>query len=130
VGGPPPGGDSDYDAPSGRKPRRGLIIVLITVAVLAVAGAGAYIGLSLKKSDPDYAVDRCVVQQGTNATLVDCSVDGAYRIISVVDSDTECQDARQPWLEVTESTGAKTYRCLAPVNPPEQQTEVPTPAEE
>jgi hypothetical protein len=46
--------------------------------------------------------------------VVECSEEGAYRIVSSVGSETECDDASQPWLEVREATGARSFRCLAP----------------
>jgi hypothetical protein len=98
--------------------------VLAIVAVLVVAGVGAYVGLSTKKG-PSYDVGLCVVQRGTEAELVGCNTDGAYQIVSTVSSQNECADAEQPWLEITESTGAKTFRCLAPANPPAQVSESP-----
>jgi len=102
------------------------VVVLSIVVALVVIGGGAYIGLSYIKSGPEYAVDKCVQREGNTATLVDCSVDGAYKIVSVVDSQTECADARQPWLEVSESNGSTTYRCLVPANPPQEADTIPT----
>jgi hypothetical protein len=131
AGSPPPqGGEPEYDEraaqPPGRRPLVGIIIVIGIVLVLAVVGAGAYIGLSLKKSGPEYAVDSCVQRQGDTAVVVDCSTEGAFKIVSSVGSQTECQDARQPWLEVTESNGSKSYRCLVPANAPADSGSSPT----
>jgi hypothetical protein len=92
-------------------------VAVAIVAALVVIGVGAYVGLSWQKNGPDYAVDKCVQRQGDSATIVDCSVQGAYKIVSVVDNQTKCADARQPWLEVTEANGSKSYRCLVPASP-------------
>jgi len=78
------------------------------------------------KGGPEYTVDKCVQREGDSAALADCSVEGAYRIVSVVDSQTQCEDARQPWLEVTEANGSKSYRCLVPVTPPQDTEATPT----
>ena len=97
-----------------RRPRRGLIIALIVTAILVVVAVGAYVGISLKRGATDYSVGKCVQQSGTQPTVVDCSVEGAYRIVSTVNSENECPDPKQPWLAVNEPAGSTTYRCLAP----------------
>ena len=89
-------------------------MALIVTAVLVVVAVGGYVGISLKRGDTDYSVGKCVQQNGTKATVVDCSVDGAFRITSTVNSESECTDAKQPWLAVTDPGGSTTYRCLAP----------------
>jgi hypothetical protein len=102
--------------------------VVVLAAVIVVVGVGAFIGLKYLSAGTgnDFAVNKCVQQQGDSAILVDCGTPGAYRIDSIVNSQTECEDARQPWLEVTETTGAKTYRCLVPVNTtPTEQPSAP-----
>ena len=118
---PPSGGDPDYSdrppAPA-NKPRRGLIFVIAALAIVAVVGVGAFVGLKLKSSSgPSFAVDTCVLQQGDSAVATDCSTPGAFVITSEVRNSTLCQDARQPWLEVEEADGTKSYRCLAPAAP-------------
>jgi hypothetical protein len=97
-----------------RKPRRGLIVALIVTAILVVVAVGGYVGISLKRGDTDYSVGKCVQQNGSKATVVDCSVDGAYRIVSTVDTEDGCTDAKQPSLAVTDPAGSTTYRCLVP----------------
>jgi hypothetical protein len=84
------------------------------VAVLAVVGVGSYIGLALDRSGADYRVGACVKKEGSTAVVVDCSEPEAYRIVSAVDSQAECQDVTQPWLEVREPTGGRSARCLTP----------------
>ena len=84
------------------------------VAVLVVVGVGSYVGLALAKSDTDFRVGACVKQDGSGAVVVDCAEAGAFRIVSSVDSETACEDASQPWLEVSEPAGGRTYRCLVP----------------
>jgi len=91
-------------------------VALIVTAVLVVVAVGGYVGISLKRGDTDYSVGKCVQQSGTKATVVDCSVEGAYRITSNVDSESQCTDAKQPWLAVTDPAGKTTYRCLAPAS--------------
>jgi hypothetical protein len=84
------------------------------VAVLAVVGVGSYIGLALDRSGAEYPVGACVKKEGSTGVIVDCSDPDAYRIVSAVDSQTECQDVTQPWLEVREPTGGRSARCLVP----------------
>ena len=117
------GGDSNRDGDRPivtpqRKPRRGLIIALIVTAILVVVAVGGYVGISLKRGDTDYSVGKCVQQNGSKATVVDCSVNGAYRIVSTVDNEDGCTDAKQPSLAVTDPSGSTTYRCLAPAAGP------------
>jgi hypothetical protein len=89
-------------------------VAVVIVAVLAVAGVSAYVGISMQKGDTDFSVGKCVQQDGSSATVVDCSTPGAYRIDSTVDSEAGCQDVHQPWLVVTDANGATSYRCLVP----------------
>jgi hypothetical protein len=89
-------------------------VALIVTAVLVVVAVGAYVGISLKKGDTDFSVGKCVQQRDTEATVVDCSVGGAFKIVSSVDSAEACTDAKQPWLVITDPAGSTTYRCLAP----------------
>jgi hypothetical protein len=97
-----------------RKSRRGLIITLVTVAVLVVVGVGGYVGLSLTRSDSTFAVNDCVKQEGSDGVKVECSTEGAYRITEIVTTDNTCPDLSQPTLLITESGGTRKYACLAP----------------
>jgi hypothetical protein len=83
-------------------------------AILVVVAVGGYVGLSMKRGDTDYSVGKCVQQDGTRATVVDCSTEGAFRITSTVDNADGCTDANQPSLAVTDATGRTSYRCLVP----------------
>ncbi len=96
-----------------RKSRKGLTITVIIVAVLVVVGIGGYVGLKLAtQSEHSYAVGTCVKQDGSGASIVDCSVAGAYRITSIVDTESGCTDASQPSL-VLSTGGTRKYACLA-----------------
>jgi hypothetical protein len=120
---PPSDFGGDYEAPppplpQQRKPRRGLIVALIVIVVLAVSGVGAFIAISLKtKGGTQYEVGQCVLPQGGDAVVVDCSTAGAYRVVSSVSSQDQCTDASQPYLQVPNATGGSSYRCLASANP-------------
>jgi hypothetical protein len=128
YGGPPTQGfgggyEPEYDRqappppmPTQRRPRRGLIIGLIVVVVLAVAGIGAFIGISALSNGTKFEKGQCVQRQGDSAVVVDCSTPGAYRVVAVVNSQNDCTDASQPWLEIPNATGGS-YRCLEPANP-------------
>jgi hypothetical protein len=95
-----------------------LIIGLIIVVVLGVVGIGAFVGISLlTKGGTQYDVGQCVQPQGGGAAVVDCSTPGAYKVVASVNSQNDCTDATQPWLEVPDATGGKSYRCLEPANP-------------
>jgi hypothetical protein len=105
--------------PTQRRPRRGLIIGLIVVVVLAVVGIGAFVGISLlTKGGTQFDVGQCVQPQGADgAVVVDCSTPGAYKVVASVNNQNDCTDATQPWLEVPNATGGKSYRCLEPASP-------------
>jgi hypothetical protein len=98
-------------------PRRGLIIVLITLAILVVVGVGGYVGWSLTMRGDAYKAGSCVKQDGTGAAIVDCGTSGAFKITSIQDTEGACPDPGQPSLELTEAGGAKKYACLAPATP-------------
>jgi hypothetical protein len=95
-------------------PRRGLIIVLITLAILVVVGVGGYVGWSLTMRGDAYTVGACVKQDGGGATVVDCGTSGAFKIASIQDTEGTCPDPAQPSLELTEVGGAKKFACLVP----------------
>jgi hypothetical protein len=100
-----------------RKPKRGLIIALIVTAVLVVVGVGAYVGWSMKNSSSEFVEGACVQQRGGDAAIVDCSVSGAYKIDSIVDTEGGCPDAGQPSLVLTPRGGGATrYGCLVPAS--------------
>jgi hypothetical protein len=100
-----------------RKPKRGLIIALILTAVLVVVGVGAYVGWSMKNSGSEFVEGACVQQRGGDAAIVDCSVGGAYKIDSIVDTEGGCADANQPSLVLTPRGGGATrYGCLVPAS--------------
>ncbi len=89
-------------------------LVLLGATLLVMVAIGAVYGLSQlsRSSVPDYAVGRCVVQNGTSADLADCDQPGAFEIISEVDTREECPDQAQPAIEVPGSP-VRVF-CLAP----------------
>jgi hypothetical protein len=95
-------------------PRRGLIIVLITLAILVVVGVGGYVGWSLTMRGDAYTEGSCVKQDGTGVAIVDCGTAGAFKITSIQDTEGTCPDPGQPSLELTEVGGTKKFACLAP----------------
>ena len=102
---------------------------MLVVATLAVVGVGSFIGLQWLKTDVKYEVGSCVLRESDGtAALTDCSTTDAFRIVSSVSSQTECQDARQAYLEVPEGAGNVSYRCLEPAAgaPPTDQPVEPT----
>src|SRR5690606_24944992 len=82
---PEPGDREEADTDRGG-PRISVIVglVLLGATLLVMVAIGAVYGLSQlsRSSVPDYAVGRCVVQNGTSADLADCDQPGAFEIIS------------------------------------------------
>jgi hypothetical protein len=98
---------------------------VLVVATLAVVGVGSFIGLQWLKTDVKYEVGACVLREADGtAALTECSTTGAFRIVSSVSSQSQCQDARQAYLEVPEGAGSVSYRCLEPAAAP-PATEAP-----
>jgi hypothetical protein len=94
--------------------KRGLIIVLIALAIIIVVAVGGYVGWSLTMRGDAYTVGACVKQDGTGAAVVDCGTSGAYKITSIQDTEGTCPDPAQPSLELTDVGGARKYACLGP----------------
>jgi hypothetical protein len=136
-GGPPPGfnapqqynqgfqGEQDrgreYDdepaAPSGRSPKRGLVIAgLIAAVLVVVVGIGGFVGYKLTNRSADYAVGTCVVKDDTSAKVVDCATGGAYKITSLEDAVSKCPDIFQPSLALPNAPAEHRYACLAPMS--------------
>jgi len=126
------GGGHDYDrpdpgqrqveddrppvAPVQKRPRKGLTVALALVAAVVVAAVGVFVGTRLLNSKTDYSVGVCVQQNGAAAVVVDCTASGAYKIVSIEDSQDKCEDVQQPWLVVKDAAGNQSYRCLVPAN--------------
>ena len=104
----------DFD-PAG--PPVGVIVgvVIVGAALLVLAALGMPFLLSKLRAPaegPTYAVGDCVVQQGENAVIAECTAAGAYEIVSRVAVATDCPDPTLP----TVSAGDDVF-CLEPVGP-------------
>jgi hypothetical protein len=114
----PTGGWPYVEAPPAeeRKSRKGLIITLIVAAVVIVVAVGAYVGWSLTTRGSEFVVGACVKQSGTDAVVVDCSTEGAFRITAIEDNESACTDPSQPTVVLTGPIGNRRYACLAPAS--------------
>lgn len=81
----------------------GAVIVGATVLVLAALGM-PYLMSKLRgpAEGPTYAVGDCVVQQGDNAVLAECTASGAYEIVSRVAIAADCPDPTSPTVAAGE----------------------------
>jgi hypothetical protein len=99
-------------------PRTGVIVtaVLGSAAALVLLTLGVAAGLSWlsqPSADGGYQVGECVVRDGAEAKASGCDADGAYEIVSQVDSRDECPDQTQPTIEI--SGDSPKFYCLAEV---------------
>jgi hypothetical protein len=98
-----------------KKSRRGVTVAVIAVAVLIVVAVGGYVGLKLATKGTQFTVGACVKQDGTNATVVDCTTAGAFVITKLADSEGQCPDPGQPWITLTDQNNKTTsVACLRP----------------
>ena len=101
-------------------PPVGLIVgaVIAGAAVLVLAALGMPFLLSKLRppaQGPTYAVGDCVVQDGDNAVIADCTEPQAYEIVSRVATATDCPDPTLP----TVAAGEDVF-CLEPVGADEE----------
>lgn len=95
--------------------RRGLLIVSLVVAAVVVAVGGAFVAWRLTDASSSFTVGTCVVQDGSDAAIAECSAPHTYKIIGIVETENGCADARQPSLVLTERVGGRqTWACLEP----------------
>lgn len=104
------------NVPPAPKSRKGLTIFLAVLAVLVVVGVGGYVGLRLATRSDVYTVNACVRQDGTEASVVDCGASGAYKITQIVDDESQCPDATQPSLLLSDGDKSR-VACLGPATP-------------
>lgn len=110
---PAPAEDSDRSGP-----RTGVIVAVVlgSAAALVLVTLGAAFGLSwLSQSSGDdtYQVGDCVVQEGSEARVTSCDQEGAFEIVSQVDSRDQCPDPTEPTIEI--GGDSPTFYCLASV---------------
>jgi hypothetical protein len=105
-------------APAPHPPKsRGLVIALIiagVVALLAIAGTGFW--LALDSAGNTFAVDSCVKQDGGAAVETNCSDQGAFRVVTKVDSQESCPDPNQPFVVLQRKGADDEVLCLRPAN--------------
>ncbi|BCJ72744.1 hypothetical protein CS0771_22880 [Catellatospora sp. IY07-71] len=94
--------------------------MVLGVATCALVAVGYFIGIG-QEHPPGVeqssavgalAVGDCVKQAGADAAPAGCAEPGAYRIVKIGTSVTDCPDAGQPHV----SLGGKVL-CLAPATP-------------
>lgn len=121
--GPEPGRFANlrYDDPAIEAPpksRRGLIIgiVVAAVVVLALAGGGIFMFLNKTSTNASFAVNSCVKKSDDKAVAVACTENGAYQIVSKVDTIDKCPDKGQPYVVLSESGKSDQVLCLKPAH--------------
>jgi flagellar basal body-associated protein FliL len=108
--------DAGAGAPSA-KSKRGLIIGIVVAAMVVLALAGAGVTWLLSKSGgsaSDFAVNSCVKKSDAEAVSVSCSTDGAYQIVSKVETVDKCPDRNQPFVVLRETGKPDQVLCLKP----------------
>ena len=65
-------------------------------------------------SASDFAVNACVKKSDTKAVSVSCSTDGAFQIVSKVETVDKCPDKGQPYVVLQESGKPDQVLCLKP----------------
>ena len=107
--GTPPG---QYGTPA--KSRRGLIIGISAAAVVVLVLAIVGIVLATSSGGSTFAVNSCVKRSGGNAVSTSCTSDGAYKIVSQVNSPTQCADQTQPYIVLQQKGKSDQVLCLKP----------------
>jgi collagen type III alpha len=84
--------------------------------VLLVGLAIGIVWLISRGSDSSFNVSAgdCVKRSGTTAVKAKCNEAGAYRIVSVVDDERKCADAKQPYVTNPTKDGKTQILCLKP----------------
>lgn len=99
------------------KSKRGLIIGIVVAAVLLLALVAGGVTWFLSRSSSgadDFAVNSCVKKSDTKAVSVSCSTDGAYQIVSKVETVDKCPDRNQPYVVLQEPGKSDQVLCLKP----------------
>lgn len=95
-----------------RPERKGRLIigVLAGCATLLAVAFGGLLLIDKLVSGPTFKIDDCVKQSGMDAVAADCREVGAFKVVSVVASQQEC-DQTQPYVE--QENG---FLCLQPAS--------------
>jgi hypothetical protein len=110
--------DPTADAPPA-KSKRGLIIgiVIAAVVVLALVGGGIFWVMSKNSNTAtDFAINTCVKKSDSKAVSVACSTDGAFQIVSKVETVDKCPDKNQPYVVLQETGKPDQVLCLKPAH--------------
>jgi hypothetical protein len=100
-----------------RRSRRGLVLSLAAGAtglVLLIVGVLVVMALTSQSKDTDFAVGKCVKQNGSTTKAVSCSDSGAYKIVEKVEHQDRCPDVTQPYVELSRGGGKTEVLCLRP----------------
>ncbi|WP_433284230.1 LppU/SCO3897 family protein [Micromonospora sp. CA-244673] len=87
-----------------------VLILAVPLGLLTLLGK---IGGDDKPAAFDPAVGSCVKQSGTTAVAADCGEQGAFTVVSKVDSKDKCADPAQPQV-VLPGDGTNRVLCLKP----------------
>ena len=124
AAGPTPADGSATGSSEEADPKAGPPVSLIVGAVIAGAALLVLAALGMPfllsklrppAQGPTYAVGDCVVQDGDNAVIADCTEPRAYEIVSRVAAATDCPDPTLP----TVAAGEDVF-CLEPAGADEE----------
>jgi hypothetical protein len=96
------------------KSRKGLFIALAVLIGLVLLGGAAAIGYLVMNGSDDFAVGTCVRQDGSGASVVECSESGAFKVVSRVQSVDLCPDPAQPAIVLKSLGKSDEVICLQP----------------
>src|SRR5436305_607484 len=116
----PPGYEPDDPPGAGvgrarSRGRRGLIIGVAVgvIVVLALGAVGVFYVLSAGSSN-SFAVNSCVRKARDKAESVSCSTAGSFRVVSKVNTPTQCPDQGQPYVVLQQKGKSDQVLCLKP----------------
>jgi hypothetical protein len=95
---------------------------MVPVLLSVVLGAALLVGIAMglvwliAPSDPGFDVNAgdCVKRDGDKAVTATCGDQGAFQVLSKVDSKEQCPDPGQPYVLNPTSDGRTQVLCLKP----------------
>jgi hypothetical protein len=114
---PQPEPTTEPPAPHVRNGRVLAAVLAAAVLLLVVPLGIVWLLTGGEDSTFDPAVGACVKQEGSSgAVTAKCGDQGAFKVVSKVDSPTKCADQTQPYIDVKASGGDKRVLCLGPAS--------------
>lgn len=106
-------------APNIRSGRVLLAVLAVAVLVLGLPLFIVWLLVASRSDDSAFDVQpgSCVRQDGDRAVTADCGAEGAFNVVSRVDSKERCTDLTQPYIVVPAGNGKTEVLCLKPAGP-------------